>query len=87
MHSSSLAESNVRDSACIPEWTWKRQALGWSPKSSVSEATQPKAADEVESVFYQLRASLVLASSKGFPGASHLQRTQSLWQQEVAKQI
>lgn len=79
--------SNVRDSACIPERTWKRQALGWSPKPSVGEATQPKAADGVESVSYHLRKSLLLASSKGFPGASHLQRIQSLWQEEVTKQI
>lgn len=80
--------SNVRDSACIPEWTWKNhQVLGWSPKSSVSEATRPKAADEVESVFYQLRASFLLASTKGFPGTSELQHTWSLWQEHMAKQI
>lgn len=48
---------------------------------------RPKAADEVEFVFYQLRASFLLASTKGFPGTSELQRTWSLWQEHVAKQI
>lgn len=78
---------NVKDSAHIPELTWKHQALGWSPKRSISEATQPKAADKVEFLFYQLCANLLLASSKGFPGPFHLQCTQGLWQEEVAEQI